>query len=76
MSKMTNIHNYLEAIGAEPPPIDEKELAEAKKNMLMCDSIEKTVDTIVLLDAADARKVRCCRSQTLQPHRRKICKGM
>lgn len=53
MSKMTNIHDYLEAIGAEPPPIDEKALAEAKKNMIMCDSIEEAVDTLKLLDAAD-----------------------
>jgi hypothetical protein len=51
--KMCNIHDYLEAIGAEPPPIDEKALAEAKANMIMCDSIEEVVDTLQLLDAAD-----------------------
>jgi len=50
---MTNIHDYLEAIGAEPPPIDEKELADAKKNMIMCDSIEEAVDTLQLLDSAE-----------------------
>ncbi len=53
MSKMTNIHDYLEAIGAQPPPIDEKSLAEAKRNMIMCDSIEEAVNAIVLLDKAD-----------------------
>jgi len=50
---MCNIHDYLDAIGAEPPPIDEKELAEAKANMIMCDSIEEVADTLQLLDAAD-----------------------
>ncbi len=54
--KMCNIHDYLEAIGAEPPPIDKKELAEAKANMIMCDSIEEAVDVLELLDAADAAK--------------------
>jgi hypothetical protein len=53
MSKMTNIHDYLEAIGAEPPPVDPKALAEAKNNMIMCDSIEEAVDALTLLDAAD-----------------------
>lgn len=32
--KMTNIHDYLEAIGAEPPPVDEKVLAEAKAKII------------------------------------------
>jgi hypothetical protein len=52
-SKMCNIHDYLETIGAEPPPIDEKTLAEAKVNMIMCDTYEEVVDTLKLLDAAD-----------------------
>ncbi len=53
IDKMLNIHDYLDAIGAEPPPVDEKELAEAKRNMIICDSIEEAVDAIVLLDQAD-----------------------
>jgi predicted O-methyltransferase YrrM len=52
-SKMANIHDYLEAIGAEPPPIDEKSLAEAKENMIKCDTFEEAVDILQLLDAAD-----------------------
>ena len=52
-SKMANIHDYLEAIGAEPPPIDEKELAEAKKGMIICDTIEEVVEVLDLLDAAE-----------------------
>lgn len=51
--KYTNIHDYLDMIGAKPPPIDEKSLAEAKENMIMCDSIEEVADTLSLLDAAD-----------------------
>jgi hypothetical protein len=54
--KMTNIHDYLDAVGAKPPPIDEKKLAEAKKNMIMCDTFEEVVDTLQLLDAADDAK--------------------
>ncbi len=47
---MTNIHDYLEAIGAEPPPIDEKVLAEAKQEIIMCNSIEEAVDVLEGLD--------------------------
>jgi len=50
---MTNIHDYLESIGAEPPPIDEKELSKAKSNMIMCDSFEEVVDTLQLLEALE-----------------------
>lgn len=56
MSKATNIHDYLEMIGAQPPPIDEKALAEAKKNMIVCDSFEEVVDTLHLLDSAEEIK--------------------
>ena len=52
--KYTNIHDYLEMIGAEPPPIDEKALSKAKKEMIQCDSIEDVADTLELLDQADA----------------------
>jgi len=51
--KWTNIHDYLEMIGAEPPPVDSEALAEAKKHMVMCDSFEEVVDTLELLDAAE-----------------------
>lgn len=53
MAKHTNIHDYLDMIGAEPPPVDEALVAQAKKEMIMCDSIEEAVETIVLLDAAE-----------------------
>jgi hypothetical protein len=52
---MTNIHDYLEAIGAEPPPIDAKVLAEAKSKMIMCDSIEEAVEVLVRLDSEEGR---------------------
>jgi hypothetical protein len=55
-SKMTNIHDYLDAIGAEPPPVDPEKLAEAKKNMIMCDTFEEVVETLQLLDAAEEAK--------------------
>jgi hypothetical protein len=55
--KMLNIHDYLEAIGAEPPPVDKKELAEAKKAMIMCDSIEEAVEVIVKMDDNALAKV-------------------
>jgi hypothetical protein len=48
-----NIHDYLEAIGANPPPIDERELAEAKANMIMVESIGEVVQVLQLLDEAD-----------------------
>lgn len=55
----TNIHDYLESIGAEPPPVDQKSLAEAKASMIMCDSFEEVVDVLQLLDAAeDAKELR------------------
>ena len=44
--KMTNIHDYLESIGAEPPPIDEKSLADAKAKIIWCDSIEEAVENL------------------------------
>jgi hypothetical protein len=49
----TNIHDYLDAIGAKPPPIDQRQLAEAKASMIICDTFEEVVDTLQLLDAAD-----------------------
>jgi hypothetical protein len=54
--KMCNIHDYLEAIRAEPPPIDEKALADAKANMIVCGTFEEVVDTLQLLDEADDAK--------------------
>ncbi len=47
---MTNIHDYLEAIGAEPPPVDPKKLSEAKASMIMCNSIEEAVEVIEEID--------------------------
>ena len=52
-SKMTNIHDYLEAIGAEPPPVDPKELAAAQANVIWVDSIEQAVEVITRLDAEE-----------------------
>ena len=52
-AKYCNIHDYLDMIGAEPPPIDAKAVEFAKATMIMCDSIEEAVDTLQLLDAAD-----------------------
>lgn len=48
--KMTNIHDYLEAIGAEPPTVDEQKLAEAKASVIWVDSIEEAVNVIERLD--------------------------
>ncbi len=66
MSKMTNIHDYLEAIGAEPPPIDEKELAEAKRAMIMCNSIEEAVELIEEIDRWEEVSSPCLGSATSQ----------
>jgi len=47
---MTNIHDYLERIGAEPPSVDAKSLEEAKKAIIWVDSIEEAVKKIAELD--------------------------
>ncbi len=52
-SKMCNIHDYLEAIGAEPPPVDEKKVAEIKKEMIICNSFEEVADVLEGLDFID-----------------------
>ncbi len=46
----TNIHDYLDQIGAEPPPIDSEKLKEAYDSMIKVNSIEEAVEEIVKLD--------------------------
>ena len=60
--KMTNIHDYLYAIGAKPPPIDEKKLSEAKKNMIIVHSIEEAVEALETLDTLDTSRIEQART--------------
>jgi hypothetical protein len=53
MIHKTNAHDYLDSIGAEPPPVDQASLDEAKKKMIIVHSIEEAVDVIVELDSEE-----------------------
>ncbi len=50
LQSRTNIHDYLEKIGAEPPPVDAEELAKAKASVIWVNSIEEAVEAIVKMD--------------------------
>jgi hypothetical protein len=54
--KYTNIHDYLEMIGAEPPEVSEQVLQDAYENMIICFSIEEAVEALDKLDEGEARK--------------------
>lgn len=48
----TNIHDYLDRIGAEPPPVDAN---EARKSIIWCNSVEEAAEVIFKLDEAVER---------------------
>lgn len=50
LKSRTNIHDYLDRIGAKPPLIDVEVVNEAKKHIIWCNSIEDAVEIIVNMD--------------------------
>ena len=47
MSEQTNIHDYLDRIGAKPPDVPAEDLKKATANMIVVGSVEEAAELII-----------------------------